>query len=326
MARFGQVLITLALLGAFIAVIGLRWLNTEIQAPGPLTAEKLVYIEPGSSIKAVTLKLLDAGVIQNNLAFMIEARLENYKKELQAGEYQFPAQISIQDTVTLLQSGKTYQRQITIPEGLMTIEILELLKNETALTGTVEPPPPEGSLLPETYNFSYGDTRQSLVGRMKTAMQKELDTLWQSRNPETLLKTPQEAVTLASIVEKETGLAAERPRVAGVFINRLRKHIPLQSDPTVIYAVTEGKEKFERALTFKDLKSPSPYNTYMAVDLPPTPIANPGKASLAAVFNPEKNDYIYFVADGTGGHAFAKTLKEHNNNVARWRKIQKNAK
>ena len=206
----------------------------------------------------------------------------------------------------------------------MSFEIVELLKKEAVLTGAVDPLPPEGSLLPETYKFSYGDTRQGIIERMKKSMQEEMTALWSKRAADFPL-SESEAVVLASIVEKETALPAERPRVAGIFLNRLHKGIPLQSDQTVIYALTLGQSVLTRPLTYADLRRPSVYNTYVATGLPPTPIANPGKATLAAVLNPEKNDYIYFVANGTGGHSFAKTLQEHNRNVAKWRLLEKKA-
>jgi UPF0755 protein len=212
---------------------------------------------------------------------------------------------------------------VTIAEGLTVMEIITLLQGETALTGALSALPAEGSLLSETYYYTYGMTRQMIVERMQKAMQETLSSLWNGRVADGILRTPEEVAVLASIVEKETGLAAERPRVAGVFINRLRQGMPLQSDPTVIYAVTEGKMKLERPLSLADLKTPSPYNTYLVKGLPPFPIANVGKAALEAVLHPEAHDYIYFVADGTGGHAFAKTLAEHNNNVAKWRRISK---
>jgi UPF0755 protein len=321
---FKYIFVTLLLICILGAVLSLRWFNNEVQSPGPLTAEKLVYIAPGTHTKSMAAQLRDAGIIGSTLAFRLEARLQGRIEGLKAGEYQFAPHISIIDAIVLLQSGKTYQHKITIPEGLMSLEIVNLLNKEQVLTGTINPIPPEGSLLPETYKFSYGDTRQSVINRMKKSMQDTMDALWQKRAPDLLL-SEQEAVVLASIVEKETGLAAERPRVAGVFLNRLRKGIPLQSDPTVIYALTMGQSILGRPLTHDDLKKPSPYNTYLASGLPPAPIANPGKASLAAALNPEKNDYIYFVADGSGGHAFAKTLQEHNNNVTKWRALQKKA-
>lgn len=270
-------------------------------------------------------KLQEAGIISNKIAFRIDAHIQSKIEGLKAGEYQFRPHMSIIDVIALLQSGKTYQHKITIPEGLMSLEIVNILNKEPALTGKIDPLPPEGSLLPETYKFSYGDTRQSIINRMKKAMRDTLDTLWQTREPGYLL-SQEETVVLASIVEKETALPAERPRVAGVFLNRLHKGIPLQSDPTVIYALTQGQSMLNRPLTTADLKKPSPYNTYLASGLPPSPIDNPGKASLEAVLHSEKNDYIYFVANGSGGHAFAKTLREHDNNVARWRALEKQAK
>jgi UPF0755 protein len=323
LARLGNIFFILLLIAAAALMTATIWLHHETAAPGPLAAEKLFYIEPGSSIKSIAAKLQEAGIIQNDFVFLIDARWRNRQENLKAGEYNFPAGVSISDTITLLQSGKTWQRHITIPEGLTVAEIVALLQGEPALRGAVNVLPAEGSLLPETYDFSYGDTRHSIIDRMKKSMQEELNGLWEKRGDGFPLKTPQEAVTLASIVEKETALPVERPRVAGVFLNRLNRGIPLQTDPTVIYAVTQGSVKLDRALTYQDLKIHSPYNTYIVKGLPPGPIANPGKESLAAVFAPEKNDFIYFVADGSGGHVFAKTLKEHNNNVARWRRLQK---
>ena len=324
MARLGNILFILLLTGAAAAIAATAWLDRETKAPGPLTAEKLLYIEPGSPIKNITGKLLEAGIIQNDVVFLIDARWRNGQETLKAGEYNFPAGSSISGVITLLQSGKTWQRRITVPEGLTVAEIVALLQSEPVLKGAVNLLPAEGSLLPETYNFSYGDTRQSIIDRMEKSMQEELEILWEKRPPDFPLQTPQQAAVLASIVEKETALAGERRRVAGVFLNRLNRGIPLQSDPTVIYAVTQGSVKMNRALTWQDLKIHSAYNTYIVKGLPPAPIANPGKESLAAVLAPEKNDYLYFVADGSGGHTFAKTLKEHNNNVARWRRMQKN--
>jgi UPF0755 protein len=323
---FKDIFIAALLFAAIIAVSALIWLDRQAQAPGPLTADKLFYIEPGSPVRSITENLLDAGIIRNDRVFLIEAIWRNRGENLKAGEYRFPAGISIGGIITLLQSGKTWQRQITIPEGLTVSEIIALLQGEEVLRGAVATLPAEGILLPETYNFSYGDQRSSLIERMKKSMREELAALWEKRAEGLPFKTPQEAVILASIVEKETRIPEERPRVARVFLNRLARGIPLQSDPTVIYAVTQGKEKLERSLTYQDLKTDSPYNTYVVKDLPPTPIANPGKSSIAAALHPESNDYIYFVADGTGGHVFAKTLKEHNNNVAHWRRVQKGLK
>jgi len=316
------IFVTLLLLGILGGGAFAYWFTGEIKAQGPLTAEKLLYIAPATRTKDMAVQLQSAGIIDSALAFRLDAKLQGRIEALKAGEYQFLPHMSIAEAIALMQSGKIYQHKITIAEGLMSVEIVELLNKETALKGTVSPLPAEGSLLPETYKFSYGDTKQSVINRMQKAMQDAMDSLWQKRAPDLPL-TEQEAVVLASIVEKETGVAAERPRVAGVFLNRIKKGIPLQTDPTVIYALTQGQTVLNRPLTSADLKKPSAYNTYLISGLPPTPIANPGKASLEAVLHPEKNDYLYFVADGSGGHAFARTLKEHNDNVAKWRALEK---
>lgn len=292
------------------------------KAPGPLLQETLVYIAPRTPVKGIADKMAETGAIDDRNVFILAAKLRNLQAPLQAGEYNLPAQASIDDILSLMQAGKTWQRKFTVAEGLTSVEILAALKAQEGLTGDIGFTPPDGSLLPETYAFSFGDSREGVIARMQKSMDTEIKRLWDARPENFPLKTPEEAVTLASIVEKETGVAAERARVAGVFYNRLKAGIPLQSDPTVIYALTMGKAPMSRALTYNDLKTPSPYNTYVTPGLPPSAIANPGRASLEAVFAPEAHGYIYFVADGTGGHVFAKTLKEHNDNVAKWRRIQ----
>jgi UPF0755 protein len=223
--------------------------------------------------------------------------------------------------LSLLREGRTVVRHLTIPEGLTTVEILALLDDAPGLSGD-RSPPAEGTLLPETYNYSWGDSRAGMMARMQKAMAETLAKLWASRAAGLPLATPEAAVTLASLVEKETALAAERPRVAGVFVNRLRLGMRLQSDPTVVYALTAGKGPLGRELTRADLEVPSPYNTYRIDGLPPGPIANPGRAAIAAALQPLASRELYFVADGSGGHAFASTLEEHNRNVTRWRKLQ----
>lgn len=323
MLRFGNILINLFIVVAIVISITLSWLNSEMNSSGPLLADKLVQIKSGSSVRAISNKLAKEGVVSNHIVFMMVARVKNSNNPLKAGEYQFKSKNSINDVIAKLQSGITYQHKITIPEGLMSIEIVELLNEDGILAGEIIDVPVEGSLLPETYSFSRGDTKLSVVKRMQNDMRKTIDDLWEDRSEYTPVKTKEEAIILASIVEKETSVAEERPRVAGVFVNRLNRRIPLQTDPTVIYSITEGKRTLDRALIYKDLKTPSPYNTYMVQGLPPGPIANPGRKSIEAVLNPEYNEYIYFVADGTGGHAFAKTLKEHNNNVRAWRRFKK---
>jgi len=295
--------------------------------PNKLEEDKILLIENGSSVRSIASLLYKEHVINNNLAFIIKARLSNRKNMLKAGEYKFSAKSSICDVISLLQSGKTYSYEITIPEGLTSKEIIEIVNSNQILGGNIiEDNIAEGSLLPETYKFTRNDTKQNIVKRMQKAMSETLDKLWESRQNGLPLKSKEEALILASIVEKETGIADERARIAGVFINRLNKGIALQTDPTVIYSITEGKYKLERALTYKDLKTKSPYNTYIIKGLPPTPIANPGINAIDAALNPEINDYIYFVADGSGGHVFSETLEQHNKNVAKWRKIKKQAK
>jgi UPF0755 protein len=316
----------LLLIGAVAAGVNYaRTLNAAWSAPGPLAAETLVYIPPGTGGKAVAARLKENGIIEDPLAFRILSRIHRINGSLKTGEYKFIPHMPIADVIALLQSGRTYQHMLTIPEGLMSSEIAALVNGAAAMTGTADAPP-EGSVLPETYSYSYGDSRAALVDRMRRAMQDTLGALWQARDPDIPLRSPGEAETLASIVEKETGIPAERPRVAGVFYNRLKSGIPLQSDPTVAYAATGGRAKLDHGLTRSELEADSPYNTYLHAGLPPGPIANPGRAALEAVLHPEKNNYLYFVADGSGGHAFAATLAEHNRNVGNWRKIEKQVK
>jgi UPF0755 protein len=219
----------------------------------------------------------------------------------------------------MMAAGRTVVHRLTIPEGLMTSEILEIIKNTEGLDGEITLDPQEGDLLPETYNFSRGDKRNDLITRMHHAMQKALQDAWEGREEGLPLTGPMQALTLASIVEKETGLASERPHVASVYINRLKKGMLLQADPTTAYAVTAGKHKLARPLTYADLQTESPYNTYRVQGLPPGPIANPGKASILATLHPDQSEDLYFVATGTGGHNFAKTAAEHEENVRRYR-------
>lgn len=295
-------------------------------AKGPLDHEISVVIPHGTSIQKITSILEERGVLMHPLLFRAAARLVAEDK-LKAGEYKIAPRLSAVELATILHKGNSIMRQFTIPEGLTSHEIVMLLNQVEGLKGEVEHIPPEGSLMPETYSFTLNNTRSGILRRMQKDMQKTLINLWKTRQNNLPFKSLEEVVILASIVEKETGLKAEeRARVAGVFINRLRKGMPLQSDPTVIYALTKGKGALGRVLLLDDLQHSSPYNTYENDGLPPAPICNPGRAALEAVLNPENNDYIYFVADGTGGHAFASTLSEHNRNVANWRKINRTAK
>jgi len=299
------------------------WYWHEFNAPGPLRDEKIVVIPKGAGTSGIAKVLAGAGVIDNPLVFKIGARLSAEGLPLHAGEFKFPASVSPRGAMRVLIEGRVVLHRLTIAEGLTVSEIYDVLATQPDLEGPVPPKPPEGALLPETYFFVLGDTRAQLIDRMRSEMQVQLAALWEKRDKDIPLTSPEEAVTLASLVEKETSKDNERARVAAVFYNRMKKGMALQSDPTVIYALTDGKGKLDRLLTTADLKLDSPYNTYTNAGLPKGPIANPGLAALKGVLHPQKTKELYFVADGTGGHAFAETLDQHNKNVAKWRKFLK---
>lgn len=291
--------------------------------PGPQKETKTIIIPRGSSVSEIARILDQNDALIHPLLFRAASRLIA-KDQLKAGEYEITPGQNVIDIATLLNEGKTVLRQVTIPEGYTSHEAAAVLRQTAALTGEIPAVPEEGSLLPETYNYAYGDTRGSLLARMQQDQQNMLQELWDKRAEGLPLKNMKEAIILASIVEKETGKrASERALVASVFINRLRLGMPLQSDPTVIYALTGGLSSLGRKLTRADLLTPSPMNSYVNAGLPPTPICNPGRAAIEAVLHPESSDYLYFVADGSGGHAFAKTLDEHNKNVAKWYSLNK---
>ncbi len=309
----------LALLVVAMAAAG--WLVLRLDAPGPLAEDTAVILPRGAHLRQAATILEDAGAIDSARLFVLAARLRGEDRRLKAGEFLIPAGASINRVLAILRAGRTVLRRLTVPEGLTVAQVIDLLEAETALTGTVTRTPEEGSLLPETYYFSYGDDRQALLDRMMEAMDRTLDALWQTRKPDLPYVSARDGVILASIIEKETALPEERSRIAGVFINRLRRGMRLQSDPTVAYGLGDGRP-LGRALTRTDLDIPTPYNTYLIAGLPPTPIANPGRQALIAAFQPLDTDELYFVADGRGGHAFARTLEEHQRNVRRWRALR----
>lgn len=321
MRRFVVPLFTLFMLTALAGGGLVAWAYLQYTKPGPTIAETTVVIEQGSGVEAIAEALSEAGIIDDPLIFRLGVRLSRKDKALKAGEFAFPYGASARQVADVLSRGKTVVRRLTIAEGLTSIEVFEQLVAAADLEESFDVPL-EGSVLPETYHYSYGDRRADLVRRMVRAMDENLARLWQGRAKDLPFKGPLEALILASIVEKETGQNDERGRVAGVFINRLRKGMRLQSDPTVAYGLSEGDGPLGRALTRADLKTDSPYNTYMIRGLPPGPISNPGLAAITAVLHPAQTDELYFVADGNGGHAFAKTLKQHNKNAAKWRKIR----
>ncbi|WP_029006788.1 endolytic transglycosylase MltG [Azospirillum halopraeferens] len=306
----------------FLAAV-MVWAGLRVAAPGPLREAVTVVVPRGSGLEAIALTLSDAGVVESPLLFMAGARMTGAVRALKAGEYAFAPGVSIDGVLKQLRQGRTVVRRLTVPEGLTVAQVLTLLGEEPALSGEIRSRPPEGSLLPETYHFSYGDSREGMIARMTSAMDAALAEAWSRREEGLPFATPAEALTLASIVEKETSVAEERARVAGVFVNRLKGGMRLQSDPTVIYALTDGSGDLGRPLTRADWKYESDYNTYFADGLPPGPIANPGRAAIEAVLKPDRHDFFYFVADGTGGHAFSRTLAEHNRNVTRWRAVQR---
>ncbi len=316
--RIGLVVVFLGVVFGAVFV----WAYAQFVRTGPLAAPKTMIIPRGAGLDDIAAPLAGAGVLSDPLIFRIGAWLAGMDKSLRAGEYVFQARISPRQAVALLQSGKTVVRRLTVAEGLTTAQVLAQLKRTEGLEGDIPSPPGEGTLLPETYHFSYGERRDAMVARMREAMGETFARLWESRAPGLSLKTPREALILASIVEKETAVPDERGRIAAVFLNRLGKGMRLQSDPTVVYALTGGLGPLGRPLTRADLKTPSPFNTYLIDGLPPGPVSNPGRAAMAAVLDPPETGDLYFVADGAGGHVFARTLGEHNRNVVRWRKIQ----
>lgn len=322
-------LLKLVLIGLVLLVIagGIAFyeFDRRIKADSALNEDTVIWVERGDSVSKVAEKLVSLGAFNDadtdQLLFELSARLNELAPDLKAGEYEVPAGASIEDIITLLKKGEPLLRFVTIPEGRTSRQAVAIINDAPVMENQLEEIPAEGSLLPETYSYQRGDDRSSVIKRMQDAHDRVLEELWPTRQEGLPFNTMEEAVILASIVEKETALAEERPRVAAVFVNRLKEGMRLQSDPTIIYGITGG-EPLGRGIRRSELDRVTPYNTYKVDGLPPTPIANPGRASIAAVLNPAQTDDLYFVADGTGGHVFAATLNEHNANVRRWRQIE----
>lgn len=321
-------LIGLALGGAFYAM---RYM---FEQPGPLDHSTVVVIPPGDGLTAIAGRLQKEGVIADSkvlLAGLYWSKVRSWAMGtkapvLKAGEYEIARNASMRQVVETLTEGKAILMKVSVPEGLTSYQIVKLLEGHADLTGTVKDIPAEGTLLPDTYKFSRGTDRNEILARMQADMKRFLAKQWETRSSRAPFKTVDEAINLASLVEKETGKSDERDRVAGVFMNRLAKKMRLQSDPTIIYHVTGGKGALGRGITRSEIDDKNAYNTYQIPGLPPTPICNPGRAAIEAVLNPAQTEDLYFVADGSGGHAFAANIRDHQNNVIRWRQIEREAK
>lgn len=307
-----------------VAVGGLLFIGKQrFDQPGPLAADKVVNIPRGLGIKDISDLLSREGVIDQPYVFMGSVVVLKARGELKYGEYQFNKRASVAEVVDTIIEGKVVQHAITIPEGLTSEQIVARLLENDVLSGQIKEIPREGTLLPETYKFTRGMAREQIIQRMAQAQKRVLAEIWEHRMPDLVgIKTPEQLVILASIVEKETGRADERSRIAQVFYNRLKNKMRLQSDPTIIYGLTGGKGSLHRQIMKSEIEQPTPYNTYVIDGLPPGPIANPGRASLEATANPARTKELYFVADGTGGHVFAENYAEHQKNVAKLRGIE----
>ncbi len=314
--------VLLAVVVGFAVYVG----NERFEAPGPLQQDKIVNIPHGSGIRDITDVLQREGVIDQPWVFIGGVMVLKAREDLKAGEYQFRAHASLHDVVGTIVDGKVVPHQISFPEGLTSEQIVARLLDDDVLTGNIKEMPREGTLLPDTYNFTRGVTREQMIQRMQAAEQRVLKEVWDRRAADLPLKTPDQLVVLASIVEKETGRAEERSRVAAVFVNRLKQRMRLQSDPTIIYGLVGGKGTLGRPIMKSEIEQPTPYNTYVIDGLPPGPICNPGRASLEAAANPARTREIYFVADGSGGHVFAESYDQHQKNVARLRAIESDQK
>jgi UPF0755 protein len=318
----GNAVFTLLILTAIVGGVAFALAKHRYDAPGPLEADKVVNIPPRLGVRDIADLLVKEGVIEHPMTFIVSAMMAKTHDELKFGEYQFTKQSSLHDVINTIVEGKVVQHQITLAEGLTSEQIVQRLLESDLLAGNIKEIPREGSMLPESYRFSRGTTREQVIQRLQVAQKRVVQDAWEHRTPDLPLKSPEQMVVLASIVEKETGRADERSRVAAVFVNRLKQKMRLQSDPTIIYGLVGGKGTLGRPILRSEIDQPTPYNTYVIDGLPPGPIANPGRAAIEAVANPARTKELYFVADGTGGHAFSETLDQHQRNVARLRAME----
>jgi len=313
------------LLIVLICVAGLFYIvRRQFDLPGPLAYPTVFVVPRGEGVSAIARRLEQDGIINDRWTFFIASRYFKVHDKIKAGEYNIKVNASLRDVLDTLVEGRSILYSVSIPEGLTSYQIVERLKADPDLAGDIEEVPPEGSLLPDTYRFAKGTSREELIHRMQGEQKKFLEGLWPARSGELQSAKPEDVVNIAAIVEKEASRADERPRVAAVYWNRLKKGMPLQADPTIIYGASAGKGTLGRAIQKSELEDEdNPYNTYKNKGLPPTPIANPGRAAIEAALNPAKTSELYFVADGTGGHAFAENYSDHQRNVAKWRRIEK---
>ncbi|WP_027574174.1 endolytic transglycosylase MltG [Bradyrhizobium sp. WSM1743] len=320
----GNAIITLLLI-AMLGAGGVYYYGRQVlEAPGPLREDKIVNIPQRAGKRDIAETLNREGVTDvNPWVFIASVAALKASSDLKPGEYSFQKNASLRDVIATIVEGKVVQHAVTIPEGLTSEQIVARLSDNDIFTGSVRELPREGTLLPETYKFPRGTTREQVIQRMQQAHKRVLAEIWERRNQDIPVKTPEQLVTLASIIEKETGKPDERSRVAAVFVNRLKQRIKLQSDPTIIYGLVGGKGTLGRPIKRSEITQPSPYNTYVIEGLPPGPISNPGRASLEAAANPARTRDLYFVADGTGGHAFTETYDAHQKNVAKLRAMEK---
>jgi UPF0755 protein len=318
----GNSIITAFVLLALAAGVGLFVGKQRFEAAGPLSADRIVNIPRGSGMRDIADILSREGVIDQSWLFVGGVLVLKAREDLKAGEYEFKAHSSMRDVVATIVEGKVVAHQVSLSEGLTSEQIVARLMQDDVLAGNVKEIPREGTLLPDTYNFARGITREQMIQRMQQAQQRLVRDIWDHRSPDLPLKTPEQLVVLASLVEKETGKSDERSRVAAVFVNRLKQKMRLQSDPTIIYGLVGGKGTLGRPIMKSEIEQPTPYNTYVIDGLPPGPIANPGRASLEAAANPARTRELYFVADGGGGHLFAESYEQHQRNVTRLRSIE----